>query len=109
MATKEILIIAENNVEVREYIIDKATNEKYYINEREHRSYGQDRADKEDAALVQEIDYWTNLDLAKYRAEKLAVLTAKKQEIAQIKSELAKAKSSAAEPEGPIKPIINKG
>jgi len=55
--TKEIVKVADNNVEVK-YFIELKSGEKIYLDEYTE-SYGQNRLDKEKAQAQAELDKWT--------------------------------------------------
>ncbi len=95
MSTKEIIAVAENNVEVKEYIIDKATDKKHYIGET--KSYGELRLSEETVALQKQLDYWKALDVKKYKEEQIAKLTAQLTELEPIRVEMDKVKTKPGE------------
>jgi hypothetical protein len=81
---QEIVKIAENNVEVRDYIIDKATDKKYYI---KTESYGGDKLTSELATANIEVTNWSNKTWAEeYRIKMLATAEAKKTKLLAVKT-----------------------
>ena len=55
--TKEIVKVADNNIEIR-YFIELKSGEKIYLDEYTE-SYGQNRLDKEKSQAQAELDKWT--------------------------------------------------
>jgi hypothetical protein len=85
--SKEIVLAAENNVEVREYVLTK-TDEKYYTGKVE--SYGKDCLESELKQVDDQISYWELLDVQKFAADKLEELNNKKNHLLSIYTEMKK-------------------
>jgi len=77
-AEEKIVKVAQNNVEIQQVYEDPQTKEEF-IASRE--VYGQMRIDEELAKFNKEIEFWTNVDMKKYRDDKLAEFNAKKAKI----------------------------
>ena len=84
---KEIIKVSKNNVEVKEFVLTK-TDEKFYTGKTD--SYGQDRLSSELKQINDQIDYWTKLDVEKYRKEKLDSLNEDKNKLLAIDTEMNK-------------------
>ena len=84
---QEIVKIAENNVEVREYIVDKATDDKHYI---KTTSYGNEGLTSELARATTDVTNWSDkIWVEVYRVKTLAEAQAKKDLLLDVQTAMA--------------------
>ena len=86
MAEERYVLMGKNNVEIQVVHYDKKVGGREVIVGRV--SYGDNKLIRELAEVKPKQDYWTNLDLKQYRADKLAALDKKETILLKVEAKL---------------------
>ena len=89
-ATKETILVAENNVEIR-YFIELKSGEKINLPEYTE-SYGETRLTEQKEAIQKEIDALTKKDAEKEKQEQLTKAQEKLSELEEVETKLKEIK-----------------